>query len=81
MECRIVCTQKRDGSMKARLVLKDLKVKRKLPDIKTYAAVPSHSAMRLLIAAADGSNALDTHPPRDSRKCIDKSTPNPVRCE
>ena len=56
MECRIVCTQKRDGSMKARLVLKDLKVKRKLPDIKTYAAVPSHSAMRLLIAAADGSN-------------------------
>ena len=42
--------------MKARLVLKDLKVKRKLPDIRTYAAVPSHSAMRLLIAAADGSN-------------------------
>ena len=55
MECRIVCTQKRDGTMKARLVLKDLKTKRKLPDIQTYAAVPSHSAMRLLIAAADGS--------------------------
>ena len=61
MECRIVCTQKRDGTMKARLVLKDLKVKRKLPDTQTYAAVPSHSAMRLLIAAADGStNVVST---------------------
>ena len=55
MECRILCTMKRDGTMKARLVLKDLKAKRKLPDIQTYAAVPSHTAMRLLIAAADGA--------------------------
>ena len=43
------------------MFLKDLKVKRKLPDTQTYAAVPSHSAMRLLIAAADGStNVVST---------------------
>ena len=53
LECRIICTQKRDGRMKARLVAKDLKSRRKLPETSTYAAVPAMYGFRLIIAAAD----------------------------
>jgi hypothetical protein len=54
LECRLICTQKRDSQPKARLVAKDLKARRKLPDTSTYAAVPAMYGVRLLIAAADG---------------------------
>ena len=54
LQCRLICTQKRDGRMKCRLVAKDLKTKRKLPDTKTYAGVPAFYGFRLMLAAADG---------------------------
>ena len=40
MEARVVCIYKRDQTAKARLVMKDLKARRKLDPIKTYAAAP-----------------------------------------
>ncbi|OUT61652.1 MAG: hypothetical protein CBB71_04060 [Rhodopirellula sp. TMED11] len=58
LECRIICTQKRDGRMKARLVAKDLKARRKLPATSTYAAVPAMYGFKLLIAAADGKTDI-----------------------
>ena len=54
LECRLICTQKRDGRMKARLVAKDLKSRRKLPATSTYAAVPAMYGFKILVAAADG---------------------------
>ena len=41
--------------MKCRLVAKDLKSKRKLPETSTYAAVPAMYGFRLMIAAANGA--------------------------
>ena len=58
LECRLVCTEKRDGTKKARLVAKDLKARRKLPAIDTYAAVPAMYGFKLLIAAADGKTDI-----------------------
>ena len=39
------------GDMKARLVAKDLKVLRKLPEEETYAGVPGQEAWRLMMAS------------------------------
>ena len=50
MEARVVCTYKRDMTAKARLVMKDLKARRKLDPIKTYAAVPPLYGIRLMLA-------------------------------
>ena len=55
LECRLICTQKRDGTMKVRLVAKDLKSRRKLPATSTYAAVPAMYGVKMLVAAADGN--------------------------
>ena len=41
------------GTLKARLVAKDLKSKRKLPEEETFAGVPGMEAWRLIIAAYD----------------------------
>ena len=62
LECRFSITRKRvtpeqaekginRGTLKARLVAKDLKVKRKLPEEETYAGVPGQEAWRLIIAS------------------------------
>ena len=49
MEARVVCTYKRDiMTAKARLVMKDLKARRKLDPIKTYAVVPPLYGIRLI---------------------------------
>ena len=58
LPCRLICTQKRDGRLKCRLVAKDLKSKRKLPETATYAAVPAMYGFRLMIAAADGKRHI-----------------------
>lgn len=61
LECRFSITRKRvtpeqaekgitKGTLKARLVAKDLKTKRKLPEEETYAGVPGQEAWRLIIA-------------------------------
>ena len=50
MEARVVCTYKRDMTAKARLVMKDLKARRKLDPIQTYAAVPPLYGIRLMLA-------------------------------
>ena len=50
MEARVVCIYKRDQTAKARLVMKDLKARRKLDPIKTYAAVPPLYGIRLMLA-------------------------------
>ena len=59
LECRFSITRKRvtpeqaekgikKGTLKARLVAKDLKTKRKLPEEETYAGVPGQEAWRLI---------------------------------
>ena len=62
LECRFSITRKRitpeqaekgikKGTLKARLVAKDLKTIRKLPEEETYAGVPGQEAWRLIIAS------------------------------
>lgn len=55
LACRIVVTLKHpesdDWSIKCRLVAKDLKCKRKVDPVESYAGVPSLKAFRMLLAA------------------------------
>ena len=52
--CRFVITVKDDGSVKVRLVAKDLKCKRYVDTSESYAGVPSLKAFRLILAARAG---------------------------
>ena len=52
--CRFVVTVKEDGTVKVRLVAKDLKCKRFVDTSESYAGVPSLKAFRLILAARAG---------------------------
>ena len=54
LACRLVITEKEDGSMKVRLVAKDLKCKRFVDTADSYAGVPSIKVVRMLLAARAG---------------------------
>ena len=54
LACRLVITEKEDGSMKVRLVAKDLKCKRFVDTADSYAGVPAIKVVRMLLAARAG---------------------------